>query len=149
MHHRHSYKSTDYPFLGGHQQITITGSGIIKRKSPDCGIFPFCKKKSNFIHMRFSFTFFVPDTSSARPLLCASRTDRLGSLISRELLFGCHFHPLHPRFLSPTLRRGAPRDVIGGDRCAGCHCSFETAGATTCVHKSGTAKLPFVLIAKK
>ena len=97
--------------------------------------------------MRFSLahTFFVPDASSAPyyvyPAQIASGPYFAG------IMFGCHFTP--PASSVSKSHFPEKRDVIGGDRCAGCHCSFETAGATTCVHKSGIAKLPFVLIAKK
>jgi len=134
-------------FLGGHQQITVTGSGIIKRKSPDCEIFPFCKKKSNFIHMRFSlrFTFFVPDASSA-PYYMYPAQIASGPLFRGNYCSAVISPPASSDSTSHFVER---RNVIGTDRCAGSHCSFETAGATTCVHKSGIAKLPFVLIAKK
>ena len=145
MHHRHSYLVDRLSFSGGHQQITITGRGIIKRKSPDRGIFPFCKKKSNFIHMRFSLTFFVPNASSA-PYYVHPAQIASGPLFRGNYCSAVISPPASSDSTSHFVER---RNVIGTDRCAGSHCSFETAGATTCVHKSGIAKLLFVLIAKK
>jgi hypothetical protein len=143
---RHSYKiqTTILSCLReGDQQITIYGSGIIKRKSPDAGSSLFV----NYSHEIFiTLSFFVPTLHPPPYYVDLARIP--SASIWGNLMFCCHFPPPASSDLGPNLRRsGTSLEVIVlpvviaplRDR---------PPGATTCVN-SGIAKLPFVLVAKK